>query len=144
MCLACCPLLLGCGDDVDEAGADALWDEIHERSYDAWERAPGYDAPQPTVRAHGETALVYLSPIASDALAKAGLEAWPQGSIFVKDSFRGGERSLLAAIERQTDGWFFAEWSASGEVKYAGEPEVCTNCHGTGANRILAVALPGP
>jgi len=133
---------LGCGSEVDEEGARALWDEIHGQSYPEWERAPGYETPQPTVRAHGQTAIVYLNDVMVEALAGPTISAWPPGALLVKESFDGDEVTLIAAMEKQGSSWFFAEWTPDGEVKYAGEPAVCTNCHAAGGDSVLAVALP--
>lgn len=134
--------LAGCGEEVDEEGARALWEKIHAEGYESWQRAPGYDQPQPTVRAHGQTALVYVNPTVADAVAGPSLDAWPEGALLVKDSFEGDEKKLVAAMEKQGSAWFFAEWTPSGDAKYASEPEVCTNCHAAGNDSVLAVALP--
>jgi hypothetical protein len=136
-------LALGCGEDVDEEGARALWEKIHAESYPDWQRAPGYDEPQPTVRAHGQTALVYLNDVMAEAAAGPSIAAWPAGALLVKDSFDGDTLKFVAAMEKTEDsGWFFAEWSPDGSAKYAGEPEVCVNCHSAGGDSVLAVALP--
>jgi hypothetical protein len=138
-------LLSGCGDDmeVDEAGARSLWDKIHAEHYENWQRAPGYDQPQPTVRAHGQTAVVFVNPTVGQALSGPALDAWPVGSLVVKDSFSGAQRTLVAAMEKQPGGWYFAEWSASGEAKYAGRPDVCTGCHTSNNDFLRAIVLPG-
>jgi hypothetical protein len=133
---------LGCGSDVDEEGAQELWDKIHAESYPDWERAPGYDAPQPTVRAHGQTAVVYLNDAMAGAVAGPSISAWPDGALLVKDSFDGDAPKFVAAMEKQGSSWFFAEWTPDGEVKFAGRPEVCINCHSAGGDSVLAVALP--
>jgi len=133
---------LGCGEAVDEAGADALWRELQESDYRSFERAPGYDAARPTIRAHGDTALVFINPVVVAALAGEAIEAWPEGSLLAKDSYSGGKLRLVAAMKKNQDGWFFAEWSGSGEVKYAGSPSVCTNCHSAGGDNVLALGLP--
>jgi hypothetical protein len=133
---------LGCGSDIDEEGAQALWDAIHAQDYPQWERAPGYDTPQPTVRAHGQSAIVYLNQVMLDAAAGPSISAWPDGALLVKESFDGDALELVAAMEKQGTSWFFAEWTADGETKYAGEPEVCINCHSAGGDSVLSVALP--
>jgi hypothetical protein len=136
-------LLLGaCGEDVDEEGARLLWEKIHAQGYAEWQRAPGYDEAQPTIRAHGQTALVYLNDVMAEAVAGPSIDAWPEGALLVKDSFDGDTLKLVAAMEKQSTGWYFAEWTPSGDVKYAGEPEVCLNCHAAGGDKVLAVALP--
>ena len=74
--------------------------------------------------------------------APKGAAAWPEGSIIVKDSFRGGELRLIAAMEKRAGGWYFVEWSGGGEVKFAGRPAICTDCHGSGQDEVLAFGLP--
>jgi hypothetical protein len=134
--------VLGCGEDVDEEGARALWAKIQDQGYRSWQRAPGYDAPQPTVRSHGQTAVVYLNEVMGVAVSGPSIEAWPLGALLVKDSFDGSDLKFVAAMEKQNGGWFFAEWSPDGEVEYGGEPDVCLDCHAAGGDRVLAVALP--
>lgn len=141
-------LAAACGSDLDEAGARALWDQLQADEYrdpsgpGAYESAPGYETAQPTVRAHGQTARVYLNPVMAAALEETGLSAWPSGSILVKDSFDGDSVRLVAAMEKRAGGWYWAEWDGSGEVKYAGTPDVCINCHTAGEDFVLTVALP--
>jgi hypothetical protein len=60
----------------------------------------------------------------------------------VKNSFDDGNLTLIAAMEKQGGSWFYAEWDSDLDVKLAGEPEVCVNCHSAGNDFILAVALP--
>jgi hypothetical protein len=137
-------LLAGCGADIDQGTADALWTEIHALEYRSFRRAPGYDEPRPTIRAHGDTALVFLDPtIASAADGSQALTEWPEGSLLVKDSYSGSELQLIAAMQKRARGWVFVEWDAEGDAKYAGQPEVCVNCHQAGGDFVLSVALPG-
>jgi hypothetical protein len=136
---------LGCdGALIDRDGAQTLWSEIHEFDYPSWSPAPRYDTPQPTLRAHGHTAIVYLNPVMRDAIgAGASLSAWPEGSLLVKDSFNEhGEPYLVAAMKKESTGWFYAEWSAAGEPLHAGSPEVCLGCHRAAADEVFSVQLP--
>src|SRR5688572_15727375 len=89
-------MALGCGEEVDGAGARALWEKIQAEGYSDWQRAPGYDEPQPTLRAHGQTAIVYLNEAMADAVAGPTIDSWPEGALLVKDSFDGGEAKLVA------------------------------------------------
>jgi hypothetical protein len=76
------------------------------------------------------------------AVAGPSISAWPAGALLVKDSFDGDAPKFVAAMEKQGSSWFFAEWTPDGEVKFAGQPEVCINCHSAGGDSVLAVALP--
>lgn len=136
--------LLSCdGEIVDRDGAEILWDAIHEADYTAWAAAPGYETAQPTIRAHDSTARVYVNSVMQTAMEGPAREAWPAGALLVKDSYdAAGNPSLIAAMEKTPEGWFFAEWSARGDVKYAGEPEVCLGCHLAGQDLVLSVPLP--
>jgi hypothetical protein len=135
---------MGCdGEVVDRDGADVLWSAIHDADYTAWTPAPGYETAQPTVRAHGSTARVYLNAVMQAAATGTAIETWPLEAVLVKDSYdAAGNPSLIAAMEKTADGWFFAEWSALGEVMYAGQPEVCLGCHLAGQDLVLSVPLP--
>lgn len=135
-------LLLGCGSDVDEAGAAALWEKIHAENYRDWARAPGWETARPTLRAHGETADIFVNESIVQALPGPPLEAWPTGSLIVKLSYTGDTPALVAAVEKRDGPWFWAEWDADGDVKYAGRPDVCLNCHAAGEDFVLALALP--
>ena len=131
----------GCGEEVDEAGARALWDQIHAEGYRGWQHPPGWETPQPTVSAHGQTAEIFVNPVMVDASTLERLAAWPEASLLVKDSYRGGSLALIAAMRKQSGAWYFAEWSGDGEVKFAGRPDVCLECHQAGSDHVFSMAL---
>jgi hypothetical protein len=134
----------GCdGEIVDRDGAEMLWEAIHEVDYTRWDVAPGYETAQPTIRAHGITARVYVNPVMQAAAEGPASDTWPEGALLVKDSYDAADNPhLIAAMEKTPDGWFFAEWSAAGEVLYAGQPEVCLGCHLAGQDQVFSVPLP--
>jgi hypothetical protein len=134
--------LFGCGEDVDEAGARALWDEIHGAGYRSWQRPPGWETAQPSVSAHGEKAEIFVNPVMVDASMQERLSAWPEASLLVKDSYRGDSLALIAAMKKQSGEWFFAEWSGDGEVKFGGRPDVCLDCHRAGSDHVFSLSLP--
>ena len=139
------PALSGCGDDeaIDEAGARMLWEEIQDADYPSWARAPGWEERLPSVSAHGQTADVFVNPVTEEALVGSDLEEWPEGSTSVKDSHRGEEHVLVAAMQKQSGGWFFAEWGTDGAAKYGGlEIGTCTGCHVAANDRAQAFELP--
>jgi hypothetical protein len=139
-------LLVACGagdDEPDATGGRALWNEIQRLDYQSWGRAPGYETPQPAISAHGGTAIVLLNPVAAQAIeSPLALSAWPDETLIVKDSYRGDILTLVAAMKKQSGNWYFAEWSPDGSVRFAGQPSVCTGCHGPANDRVRAVALP--
>lgn len=136
----------GCGSDdevADPARADALWQRLQDEGYAArWARAPGWEARRPSVSSHGDEADVFVDPTLAQATTQAGLAAWPDGSLVVKDSYRDGALRLVAAMEKRDGAWFFVEWTASGEAKYAGQPGICTGCHASGDDMVRAFSLP--
>jgi len=131
-----------CGEEVDEAGARALWDEIHAADYRRWQRPQGWETRQPTVSAHGQTADIFINPVLVQAATLETLGAWPEASLLVKDSYRGDSLALIAAMKKRSGEWFFAEWSSDGEVKFAGRPDVCLECHQAGSDHVFSMALP--
>jgi hypothetical protein len=133
---------VGCGEEVDEAGARALWDEIHTANYRSWQRPAGWETRQPTVSAHGSTADIFINSVLVEAATFQGLGAWPDSSLLVKDSYRNDSLALIAAMKKTSGEWFFAEWSGDGEVKFAGRPDVCLDCHQAGSDHVFSMALP--
>jgi hypothetical protein len=78
----------------------------------------------------------------AEALQETDLPGWPDGSLLVKDSFDGGSVELVAAMEKRSGRWYWAEWDANGNAKYAGEPDVCIQCHAAGEDFVLTMGLP--
>jgi len=134
--------LAGCGDNQDPTGADAFWAKIHDQGYSSFAHAPGYATRQPTDAPHGDEVIIYLDPTIEAALAGPAIQAWPVGSLIVKDGYTSGEVTVVAAMEKREDGWYWAEWHSDGTAKYSGKPETCTGCHGSGSDFVRAFALP--
>ena len=134
--------LAACGeDDIDDPeAARAFLSKIQGENYRGWSRAPGWEARKGSIAVHGDEADIYINKTVSETAA--GATAWPDGSIIVKDSFRGGDLRLIAAMEKRSGSWYFVEWSGSGDVKFAGRPSICTDCHGSGQDEVLAFGLP--
>jgi hypothetical protein len=127
----------------DEAGADALWDEVHEADYQSWARAPGFETRTPSTASHGDHVDIFINDVLAMALASGEkLTAWPEGSIIVKDGFTGESPRLVAIMEKREDGWFWAEYEPDGEVDFSGSPGVCTRCHDAGADYVRAFGFP--
>jgi hypothetical protein len=133
-------LLMACRNQ-DEAGADALWEEVQAADYTGWDRAPGYDTRRTSSAPHGDMVDIYVNDVLAEALASGEkLTAWPEGSLIVKDGFKGDSLHLVALMEMRADGWFFAEYEPDGEVLFSGSPRTCTKCHG--GTGVLAFPLP--
>ncbi|RYE94808.1 MAG: hypothetical protein EOO75_00980 [Myxococcales bacterium] len=134
--------LAACGDDDvdDPAAARDFLGQLQAQQYRTWSRATGWEARKKSIAAHGNEADIYVNTTLGET--PAGATAWPDGSVIVKDSFRDGDLSLIAAMEKRPDGWYYAEWSADGTPKYAGRPSICTDCHDNGVDQVLAFTFP--
>lgn len=131
--------LLACSDNQDPEGADALWEQIHEANYQGYARAPGYDTRQPSDAPHSDNVEIFINETVVDALTNGELSSWPEGSLIVKDGYTDdGAHKLVAAMEKRSDGWFWAEWDAEGDAEYSGKPDVCIDCHASGSDFVLA------
>jgi len=135
--------LLACGDNQDPEGAAQLWRDLHRLEYRSFQRAPGYAQRTASRAPHGGSVSIYVNDVVADALAAGEpLEAWPEGSLIVKDGFDGSDLELVAAMEKRQDGWFWAEWDDEGDPDYSGTPRLCTDCHQSGDDFVRAFDLP--
>jgi hypothetical protein len=133
----------GCGDDQDPGGASALWSRIHNEKYGSWTRAPGYETRRTSGAPHGGAVDIFVNDVGATALASTtSITAWPEGTVIVKDGYDGSTRTIVAAMEKRKDGWFWAEWDGSGDSKYSGKPSTCVDCHARGADYVRAFPLP--
>lgn len=140
--LALAAAATGCGDDQDPEGAQELWDRIHAQGYRSFDRAPGYPSRAPTSAPHGDAVDIYVNDVIATGLAAGGLTAWPKGSLIVKDGWEGSDLSIVAAMEKRDDGWFWVEWDGDGESHYSGKPDICIDCHSSGSDGVRAFSLP--
>jgi len=123
--------------------AEAFWDKIHAQGYRTWNRAPGYEVRRPSAAAHGDSVDVYVNTVIVATLASGGNpSAWPQGSIIVKDGFQNGAQTLVAAMEKRSGGWYWAEYETGGRILASGSPTGCTGCHSSGSDFVRAFTLP--
>lgn len=135
---------------ADRNEADALRQQLLDDDYrTTYARAPGWPDPrQPSQGGpHGSFVDIYVNDVVEDALLVGeALEAWPEGSIVVKDgwdSATGGELRYLAFMERRADGWFWGEYRGNGRVVAAGlNDRRCADCHAAGADSVRAFDLP--
>ena len=131
----------GCGNE-DPTGAEALWDEIHAADYASWDRAPGYPGRAPS-SVHGREMDLFVNDVVAAALAAGTpIDAWPDGSLIVKDGYDRGALTLVAVMSKRDDAWFWAEYQEDGEVDSSGTPRVCLKCHDAGDDYVRAFGLP--
>jgi hypothetical protein len=134
---------VSCTDDQDPAGAASLYEELQAADYRSWARAPGYETRRGSSAPHGNEVDIYVNDVVATALASGEpLEAWPEGSLIVKDGWDGSDLELIAAMEKRSDGWYWAEWDGEGSSLYSGKPEVCTDCHASGDDYVRAFGFP--
>ena len=133
----------GCGDNQDPAAADAFWEKIHSLDYEAWSRAPGFEVRRESAAPHGGAVEIYVNPVVEAAITEAKpLSEWPLDALIVKNGFDDDALTLVAAMEKREDGWFWAEYDEGGAAKYSGKPDLCVDCHQAGTDFTRAFALP--
>ncbi len=136
-------LAVGCGDNQDEEGARSLLERVQSEGYRTWDRAPGYETRRASRSAHSSFVDIYVNDRVAEVLALGEpRDAWPQGSIIVKDGFAESDLTLVAVMEKRVDGWFWAEYDSEGNPDYSGRPEVCLDCHRRGSDYVRAFSLP--
>jgi len=136
-------LVIGCGDNQDDAGARRLLKRVRDDHYRSWDRAPGFESRRKSNAPHSEEVDIYVNDVIADALAVGEpLEAWPEGSIVVKDGFDGGDLDIIAIMEKRNDGWYWAEYDDDGDPDYSGHPDVCIDCHRSGSDYMRGFGLP--
>ena len=132
------PLLLlnACG--ADDGEARALLARVQSQNYRSWPRAPGWETRSPS-SAHTQTSDIFTNDTLAASLATdPGHESVPEGSLIVKDGYNADHLALIAIMQKRSSGWYWAEYSASGEPSAFGQPPVCTNCHQLGTDFIRA------
>ena len=139
--------LWSCGENNQSpAEALALWERINTEDYRSFSRAPGYETTQPSFAPHGNRVDIYVNDVVQNALdAGEAITSWPVGSLIVKDGFdAAGELEIVAVMDKQDTGWFYAEWIGleSDEADYSGQPAVCVNCHASGADEVRGFGFP--
>ena len=141
----------GDGGDAgsESAGESNLLDDVE--GYRGWARAPGdYETPLvPSQGVHGGFVDIYVNDVVSESLLaeEDTLDAWPTGSIIVKDGFsdaEGASLSLIAIMEKRANGWYWEEYDADDLVTpiFAGTPDICVDCHASGSDSVRAFNLP--
>jgi hypothetical protein len=134
---------LGACRNEDEAGAQALWDEIHAADYTSWPHPPGYTELAPS-SSHGNQMEMFINDVVSAVFAAGQpLDVWPDGSMIVKNGYDGdGALTLVAVMEKRGAEWYWAEYEEDGEVIFSGTPRLCIKCHDAGSDYVRAFQLP--
>ena len=136
--------IAACGDDQSPDEASALYERINSENYRQWSRAPGYETRKPAASPHSDNVDIYVNDVIQKAIDdNKAIDAWPEGSIIVKDGFSGDDLELVAVMEKRADGWFWAEYF-DGDSKFSGKPDTCIDCHKSGQDLVRAFPLPRP
>ncbi len=136
-------LLAACGDNQDDSGARDLLSRVKAADYRTWDRAPGWEQRRDSSAPHSERVDIYINDRVAEVLALAEpTEAWPEGSLIVKEGWDGSDLELTAVMEKRTDGWFWAEYDSDGDPDYSGHPDICIDCHKSGSDGVRAFRLP--
>jgi len=130
--------LAACGDDEAPAAARALLDRVKAEDYRSWSRAPGFETRKPSRAPHSDAVEIFINEPLVDALESDPIvDAWPVGSIIVKEGWDDDGLELIALMEKRADGWFWAEFFDS-DSRYSGTPEICIDCHRSGDDFVRA------
>lgn len=135
---------------AERSEADDLRQQLLDDDYrNTYARAPGWDDPRLPAQGgpHGAFVDIYVNDVIEGALASGeALEAWPEGSIIVKDGWsaaQGGDYEFLAFMERRESGWFWGEYRGNGRLVTAGlDDGRCADCHAAGEDSVRAFGLP--
>lgn len=125
-------LVAGCGQNDAPEEARALYARINEGAgFRTWRRAPGFPSRKPSFTLHSDAVEIFVNPTLAAALdGPRGIARWPDGSVVVKEGFsNGGDRKLVAVMEKRAGRWFWAEYDGDGDAHYSGEPKICVECH---------------
>ena len=141
-------LLIGCRQNDDPEGSRALYAKVNAGAgfrAAPWRRAPEFPYRKPSFTAHSSEVEIWINePMAKTldgveppvkVLAPNGdviRSEWPVGSIVVKEGFSGGDRKIVAIMEKRADGWHWTETDGEGEPLWSaanGKPDICVECH---------------
>lgn len=133
-----------------------------------WETVSGYkswntdtDAPVRGDRPHGAWVHIFYNEVANGAVS--GSDAWPDGSIVVKENYMPNEAmdgpgmlGALTAMVKENGGWFWAKYKPDGSLHtmpadspmpnmpIAGTMDLkCISCHRGEATRDMVITTIG-
>lgn len=121
---------------LSEISGERLWIRITEeadyRSYGQW---PGHDGIRPGQAPHGVWHSVFVNRTLRESLPLSSGKA-PVGTIIVKENFTPSKELAAYTVMAKVEGfnpeqgdWFWAKYSAEGEIQAEGTPKGCLTCH---------------
>lgn len=118
------------------ADGKAVYEYITKTSpYQKWALFPGKDKLYEGKHPHGALLTTYVSADALKAInGKAGM--LPNGAIIVKENYMPDKKLDAVTVMYRVKGfdpeagdWFWAKYTAKGEVEAAGKVAMCSGCH---------------
>lgn len=122
--------------DSESISAEAVWDAYVETgTYEAWSYWPDHEGMQEGSSPHGAYHAVYISDEISSALPIEDSMVSDNG-VIVKENYTADKELAAYTLMVKVDGynpdgndWFWAKYSATGEVQKSGAVQGCIDCH---------------
>ena len=110
--------------------------------YEDWDQLADWTGIQASESVHGDYAQIWLSADAIATIDAAAGEDMPVGALIAKQAYNDAEgtdeRNLTVMHKVDADyGWFWASWTAEGDLADAGQPSSCTGCHASGQDSVM-------
>lgn len=128
---------------ADQAAAEDLWSEIS--GYETWNQHADWTGIQASEDGtHGSHVQIWFNGTAAGSFEGGGDEM-AEGSILVKEGYSSADGATVNAVTvMKKDGgdWFWARYSASGDVTTAGADAAgsCGGCHAAGKDGIRFIS----
>jgi len=121
---------------LPEAEGEDVYTYITDVSpYKSWPLFPGTEKLQEGKHPHGALQTIYVSPSALEAIQERRGEL-PDGAFIVKENYMPDQKLGAITIMYRVKGynpdagdWFWAKYSADGDVAASGKVKGCIGCH---------------
>lgn len=125
----------GVSEEIVPADGFSVHSYLTENDYHKWSLWPGTEEMASSSAVHGAFVTIYVS---DDALAaiNAGAKEMPYGTMVIKDGFNENKELTNTVVMYKVKGfdpvhndWFWASYTATGDVNSEGILSACYNCH---------------
>ncbi|MBC7086155.1 MAG: cytochrome P460 family protein [Methanomethylovorans sp.] len=113
----------------------SVYSYITNNNYHEWSLWPGTEEIAPSSAVHGAFVTIYISDNALAAI-NSGEKEMPYGTVVVKDGFNENKELTNTVVMYKVKGydpihndWFWASYTAKGDVINEGILSSCYNCH---------------
>lgn len=129
------------GDSQEIVPSDgfSVYSYLTENDYHGWSLWPGTEEMISSSAVHGAFVTVYVSDDALTAI-NAGAKEMPYGAMVVKDGFNENKELTNTVLmykvkdfDPEHNDWFWASYTAAGDVTNEGILSSCYNCHNKAA-----------